>query len=326
MRSQILGTGSYAPQKVLTNADLERLVDTNDAWITERTGIRERHVVAPDEATSDMAFEASRRALELAGVPADELDAIVVGTVTPDMPFPSVAALLQGRFGNKRAFAFDVSAGCAGSLYALSIADHLVARGTAARVLVVGAETLSRITDWQDRQTCVLFGDAAGAMVLGPTDDPRRGVQSIHLHSDGSLWPILNQPGGGSRRPLSPEVLAERSNTVKMNGREVYRVAVRALAEVAREALAANGLAPADVDHVIAHQANRRILDATLERLEIPASKCWMNLERYGNTSSASIPTTLDEANRAGRFKPGDAILMMAVGAGMAWGAGLVRW
>ena len=326
MRSLIVGTGSYSPKKILTNAELEKMVATNDAWIVERTGIRERHLAAPEEATSDFAFAASQRALEMAGISSEAVELIVVGTVTPDMPWPSVAALLQGRLGNKKAFAFDLSAGCSGSLYALSVADRFVATGTVKNALVVGAETLSRIADWKDRNTCILFGDGAGAMVLAPTEDPRRGIQSIHLHADGSLWRILNIPAGGSRLPLTPELMAEGAQYLKMNGREVYKVAVRALEECSREALAANHLTPGDVTYVIAHQANKRILDATLVRLGIPASKCWMNLEKYGNTSSASLPTTLDEANRAGRFKPGDSILVMAIGAGMAWGAGVIRW
>jgi 3-oxoacyl-[acyl-carrier-protein] synthase-3 len=249
-----------------------------------------------------------------------------MGTITPDMPWPAAATVLQGRLGNTKAFAFDVSAACAGSIYALTIADRFVASGRAKNALVVGADMLSRSIDWTDRNTCVLFGDGAGAMLLQPTTDPGRGVLSIQLHSDGSLWPILHQPGGGTRAPISQKVLDERSHYLKMNGREVYRVAVRALVESSREALAVNGLTTKDVSYVIAHQANKRILDATLDRLEIPASKCWMNLEHYGNTSAASLPTTLDEANRAGWFKPGDVILMMAIGGGMAWGAGVVRW
>jgi 3-oxoacyl-[acyl-carrier-protein] synthase-3 len=326
MRSLIAGTGSYAPEKVVTNRDLEALVDTTDQWIVERTGIRERRVAAPDEATSDLAFKASERALAQAGLDPKDVELIIVGTVTPDMPWPAAAAVLQGRLGNKRAFAFDVSAACAGSIYALSIADRFIVTGGVKNALVLGADTLTRITDWTDRNTCILFGDGAGAMVLRPTDDPRRGVQSLHLHTDGSLWPILNQPGGGSRYPISRKIIEERSHYAKMNGREVFKVAVRALEESSREALAANQMTPGDVDFVIAHQANKRILDATLNRLGIPASKCWMNLEKYGNTSAASLPTTLDEASRAGWFKPGCSILVMAIGGGMAWGAGIIRW
>jgi 3-oxoacyl-[acyl-carrier-protein] synthase-3 len=326
MRSLIAGTGSYAPEKIVTNRDLEALVDTTDQWIVERTGIRERRVAAPEEATSDLALKASERALAAANLDPKDVELIIVGTVTPDMPWPAAAAVLQGRLGNKKAFAFDVSAACAGSIYALSIADRFITGGAVKNALVLGADTLTRITDWTDRNTCILFGDGAGAIVLRPTDEPRRGIQSLHLHTDGSLWPILNQPGGGSRRPISQKVIDEKSHFVKMNGREVYKVAVRALEETCREALAANQMTPGDVDFVIAHQANKRILDSTLDRLDIPASKCWMNLERYGNTSAASMPTTLDEANRAGWFKPGSTILIMAIGGGIAWGAGIIRW
>jgi 3-oxoacyl-[acyl-carrier-protein] synthase-3 len=326
LRSQIVGTGSYSPAKVLTNADLEKLVETSDEWIVERTGIRERHVAAPEEATSDMAVAAAQKALEMAGVAAEDLELIVMGTITPDMPWPSSAALLQGRLGNKKAFAFDVSAACAGSIYALSIADRYVSNGLVKNALVLGAETLTRIVNWKDRNTCILFGDGAGALVLKPTEDERRGIQSIHLHTDGSQWGILHQPAPGSRTPMSQKLIDEGGHHLYMAGREVYKFAVRALEESCREALAANHLTAGDVKYVIAHQANKRILDATLDRLEIPASKCWMNLEKYGNTSAASVPTTFDEANRAGWFKPGDTILVMAIGAGMAWGAGIVRW
>ena len=326
MHSQIVGTGSYAPQKVLTNADLEKLVETSDQWIVERTGIRERRVAADDEATSDMALVAAQRALEMAGVAPEDLAIIVLGTVTPDMPWPATAAVLQGRLHNKKAFAFDVSAACSGSLYALSIADRYVSAGMAGSALVVGAETLTKIVDWKDRNTCILFGDGAGAMVLRPSDDPKRGIQSIHLHTDGSHWGMLNQPGPGSRRRLTHQLIDEGGQYLHMAGREVYKFAVRALEEVCREAMEANHLTAGDVTYVIAHQANKRILDSTLARLDIPPSKCWMNLEKYGNTSSASFPTTLDEANRAGWLKPGDTILVMSIGAGMAWGAGIIRW
>jgi 3-oxoacyl-[acyl-carrier-protein] synthase III len=326
MRSLIAGTGSYAPEKVVTNADLEKLVETNDQWIMERTGIRERRVIADGEAASDLALRAAQKALADANLDAKDVEAIVVGTITPDYPFPSAAAVLQGRLGNKKAFAFDVSAACAGSIYALSIADRYVASGAVKNALVVGVDALTRITDWTDRNTCILFGDGAGAMVIVPTNDPKRGILTTRLHADGSLVPILYQPGGGSKDPISEKVVKERSHFVKMNGREVFKVAVRALEESCREVLDAEKLTPGDVKYVIAHQANKRILDATLDRLEIPASKCWMNLEKYGNTSAASVPMTLDEANRAGWFKPGDIILMMAIGGGMAWGASVVRW
>ena len=326
MRSQIVGTGSYAPEKVLTNADLEKLVDTNDQWIVDRTGIKERRIIADGEATSDLAVRACQRALEQAKLDAKDVEMIVVGTVTSDYPFPSLATVLQGKLGNKKAFAFDVSAACAGSIYALAVGDRFVASGAVKNALVVGADALTRISDWTDRNTCILFGDGAGAMVLQPTTDPRRGVLNVKLHADGSYVPILFQPGGGSKDPISEKVVRERSHFIKMKGQEVFKVAVRSLAETCREALDAEKLVASDVTHVIAHQANKRILDATLSRLEIPASKCWMNLEKYGNTSAASVPMTLDEANRAGWFKPGDVILMMAIGGGMAWGAGIVRW
>jgi 3-oxoacyl-[acyl-carrier-protein] synthase-3 len=302
MKTLIRGTGSYAPERVVTNRDLEKLVDTDDRWIVERTGIRERRIIGDHQATSDMAYEASVRALEMARLDPRELELIVVGTITPDMPWPAAAVLLQERLGNKKA------------------------SGQVRHALVVGAETLTRITDWSDRNTCILFGDAAGALVLGPTEERGRGIQSLHLHTDGAYAHILNQPGGGSRMPISQRVIDERAHYVKMNGREVYRLAIRALEEGCREALAANQMAPGDVDFVIAHQANKRILDAVLERLAIPAERCWMNLEKYGNTSSASLPMTLDEAHRAGWFRPGSSILAMAIGGGLAWGTGIIRW
>ncbi len=326
MRSLITGTGSYLPSKVLDNAYFEKIVETSSDWIVDRTGIKERRQAAPEEATSDMALAAARKALEMAKVDAADVDLIVMGTITGDMPWPSTAAVVQGRLGNKKAFAFDVSAACAGSIYALAIADRYISTGIAKKALVIGADTLTRIVDWTDRNTCILFGDAAGAMVVEPTDDPKRGVQSIHLHTDGSQWNILYQAGPGSRHPLTPDLLEKRKQYLFMNGREVFKFAVRALEDACHEALAANKLTAGDVTHVIVHQANKRIIDATLHRLEIPASKCWMNLERYGNTSAASVPTALDEANRAGWFKPGDTILVCAIGAGMAWGAGVLRW
>ena len=326
MRSQIVGTGSYAPEKVVTNADLEKIVDTNDQWIVERTGIRERRVIAEGEATSDLAVRACQRALEQAKLDPKDVEAIIVGTVTSDYPFPSLATVLQGKLGNKKAFAFDVSAACAGSIYAMAVGDRFVSSGAVKNALIVGADALTRICDWTDRNTCILFGDGAGAMVLRPTSDARRGIANIRLHADGSYVPILFQPGGGSKDPISERVVREKSHFIKMKGQEVFKVAVRSLEETCREVLEAEKLTPGDVTYVIAHQANKRILDATLSRLGIPAQKCWMNLERYGNTSAASVPMTLDEANRAGWFKPGDTILVMAIGGGLAWGAGIIRW
>jgi 3-oxoacyl-[acyl-carrier-protein] synthase-3 len=326
MRSQIVGTGSYAPEKVLTNADLERLVDTNDEWIRDRTGIRERRVIAEEEATSDLALRAAVKALADARIDPKDVEAIICGTVTPDYPFPSLACILQAKLGNKKAFCFDVTAACAGSIYALAAADRFVSSGAVKNALVLGADALTRISDWTDRNTCILFGDGAGAMVLKPTDDPRRGISTIRLHADGSYAPILFQPGGGSKDPISEKVVKERSHFIKMKGQEVFKVAVRSLEENCREVLDAEKLTPGDVTYVIAHQANKRILDATLHRLDIPPERCWMNLEKYGNTSAASVPMTLDEANRAGWFKPGDVILIMAIGGGMAWGAGIIRW
>jgi 3-oxoacyl-[acyl-carrier-protein] synthase-3 len=327
-RSRIIGTGTYLPARKVTNDDLvkEFGIDTSDAWIRERSGIGARRIAAPDEATSDMAVKASEKALEMARTRAEDLDMIVVGTVTPDMPFPSVGNLAQARLGAKKAMCFDVSAACAGSLYALAIADNFIRSGQAKRALVIGAETLTRITDWKDRSTCVLFGDAAGAMVIAPETRSDRGILSTHLYSDGTQWNILNIPGGGSRKPFSPEVWEKREQYIKMNGREVYKTAVRVLETASREALEKNGYRPQDVTHVIAHQANLRILDAVMKRLEIPMEKCEVNIDQVGNTSSASVPLTLDQANRAGKLKDGDLVLMMAIGGGMAWGSALLRW
>ncbi len=324
--SHILGTGSYAPSRILTNHDLEKIIDTSDTWIRERTGIKERRVAADHEATSDMAVEAARRALTAAKTDAAALDMIIVGTISPDMQMPSCAVIVQAKLGATRAFAFDVSAACAGSLYGISIADQFIRSGQAKRVLVVGAELLSRLVDWSDRSTCVLFGDGAGALVLGPTPDPARGLLSTHLHSDGTAAGMLSIPGGGSRIPPSKEVLAKNMHKIAMNGREVYKFALRVLPDAILEALLANGLKPGAIDHLISHQANVRIVESVVDRLGIPRDRCWLNIDRYGNTSSASLPISLDEANRAGRLKQGDLIAMMAIGAGMAWGSALLRW
>ncbi len=325
-RAQIIGTGAYAPETVLTNADLAKKVETSDAWIVERTGIRERRVAAEGENTSDMATKAAIRALEMAGTRAEDLDLIIVGTISPDMPMPACAAFVQHKLGAKKAFAFDVSAACAGSLFGMSIASQYISTGVVKRALVIGVELLTRLIDWEDRNTCVLFGDAAGAMVLGPASDDQRGILSTHLHTEGALTDILCIRGGGSMHPQSPEVIAQKLHKVSMNGREVFKFAVRSLTDSVNEAFAHNKVTVGDVQHLIAHQANIRIIDAVLERLELPREKAWLNIDRFGNTSSASLPTTLDEANRAGKLKQGDLIAMMAIGAGMSWGSALVRW
>ncbi len=325
-RTQIIGTGGYAPEKIITNADLEKIVNTSDAWITERTGIKERRQAAEGELPSDMAVKAAIRAMEMASTRAEDLDAILVGTISPDMPMPACAAFVQAKLGAKKAFAFDVSAACAGSLYALAIADQFIQTGKIQRALVIGVELLTRIIDWEDRNTCVVFGDGAGAMVVGPSSDPARGILFTRLYSDGTQADILCIRGGGSKYPPSEEMLRRKLHKVSMKGREVYKFAVRALFDAVSETLSEKGISPQQLDHVIAHQANLRIIESLMERLKIPMERCWLNIAKYGNTSSASLPMTLDEANRAGRLKPGDLIAMMAIGAGMTWGSALVRW
>jgi 3-oxoacyl-[acyl-carrier-protein] synthase-3 len=324
-RTVILGTGSYAPERRLTNADLEKMVDTSGPWIVSRTGIEERRIADPDVTTSDMAAAAARQALELSGVDPRELDLIIVGTVTADAQTPACAAFVQAKIGAVNAFAFDVSAACAGSLYALSVADQFIRSGKVRRALVIGAETLSRVVDWTQRETCVLFGDGAGAMALGPGEDAERGVLSTSLRTDGSMTGILGiyagEPGAAPN-----EAGRSAEAKIRMRGREVYRAATRLLPEIVAQALEQAGLSPRDIDHVVAHQANARIIESVLKTLDIPLEKCWMNIARFGNTSSASLPITLDEANRAGRLKRGDVIAMMAIGAGMTWGGAIVRW
>jgi len=316
VRTRIVGTGTYLPARVVTNDDLVTQfgIETSDTWIRERTGIGARRIAAKDEATSDMATAAGREALRSAGLKVEDVDLIVVGTITPDMQFPSAAALVQAKLGAPKAVAFDVSAACAGSIYALAIADSMIKSGAAKVALVIGAELLTRIVDWTDRSTCVLFGDAAGAMVLVPETRPERGILSIHLHTDGTQTGILNIPGGGSAAPIDQKLIDAKAQYIKMNGREVYKTAVRALEAVSREALEANGYTPRDVTRVIAHQANLRILEHVMKKLEIPLEKCEINIDQVGNTSSASIPLALDVAIKDGRIKRGDLVLLEAMG------------
>jgi 3-oxoacyl-[acyl-carrier-protein] synthase-3 len=324
--THILGTGSYAPRKVITNKDLEKLVETSDEWIVERTGIRERRQAADDEVTSDLAVKAAIPALEMARTRPEELDLIIVGTISGDMPMPSTAAFVQHKLGAKKAAAFDVSAACAGSLFAMATADQFIRSGMYKRVLVIGAELLTRVLNWKDRNTCVLFGDAAGAMVLGPSEDPERGIMSTFIHTDGAQTDILTIKGGGSRHPATQQTVADSLHTVAMNGREIYKFAVRALGDQVEEVISRHGMNVSQIDHVIAHQANTRIIGSVLERANIPMEKCFLNIAKYGNTSSASLPITLDEANRSGILKKDQKIVMLAIGAGMAWGGALVRW
>ena len=324
-RAKITGTGSAVPEMIRTNFDLEKMVDTTDEWITTRTGIRERRIAADGEYTSTFATRAAEQALEMAGVAAEELDLIIVGTVTPDFPFPSTACLVQSNLGAKRAAVFDISAACSGFLYGLSLADNAIRLGTASKALVIGAEVLSRIIDWTDRNTCLLFGDGAGAVVVQGCEG-EHGILSTHLHSDGSYWELLYQPGCGNRNPAVQKTIDERLNFLRMQGNEVFKLAVRAMEDAALQALEKNGLTPSDISIFIPHQANRRIIDAIGKRLGLGDDKVFVNLDRYGNTSAASIPLALDEANRGGRISEGDIVLFDAFGGGLTWGSALVRW
>ena len=316
--SRIAGTGSYLPDRVLTNHDLERMVDTTDEWIYTRTGIRQRHIAAEGENASDLALHASRKALEAAGITAADIDLIVVATTTPDMVFPSTACLLQSKLGVRGCPAFDVQAVCSGFIYGLAIADQFMRSGQYRHALVVGSEVYSRILDWSDRATCVLFGDGAGAVVLRRSDAP--GILSSHLHADGSLAGMLSVPGtvcGGkvSGRPL-----------LQMDGSGVFKFAVKVLDDIVGEALAANKLQKADIDWLIPHQANIRIIQATAKKLGLSMEKVVITVDRHANTSAASIPLALDEAVRDGRIQPGQHVLLEGVGGGFTWGAVLVRW
>jgi 3-oxoacyl-[acyl-carrier-protein] synthase III len=324
-KSRILGTGHYVPERVLHNVDLEKMVDTSDAWIAERTGIRRRHVAGEHEVTSDMAAMAGRRALEAAGLNAADLDMIIVGTISGDSPMPACAVHVQQKLGADGIPAFDLSAACAGFTYGLSIADQFISTGAARCVLVVGVELLSRLLDWQDRTTCVLFGDGAGAIVLGPSSGDGRGVLASRIFTDGSLAHALTIPAGGSAEPLTTEGIEKKRNKVHMMGQEIFRVAIKNLTSASTAVLKASGLTSADLDWVVAHQANLRIIHQVSDRLGFPMDKFIINIQEYGNTSSASIPIALDEAVRDGRIKEGHNVLMCALGAGISWGAALVR-
>lgn len=326
MNVRITGTGSSLPEKILTNADIEQLVDTSDEWITTRTGIKERRIAAEGEYTSTFAAEASRRALAMAGVKADEIDLIILSTVTPDFPFPSTACIVQDLIGATNATAFDLSAACSGFIFGLSVAEKYIRSGSAQKILVIGSEILSRVVDWQDRNTCVLFGDGAGAVVIEASEGGHS-LLSTHTFSNGSYWNLLYQPGSGSRNPATDSrTIDERLLYVTMEGNDVFKHAVRSMEEAAVKALDANGLSPSDISLFIPHQANRRIIDATAKRLGVDASRLFTNLHCYGNTSSASIPIALDEVNRQGLLEPGSKLLMVAFGGGFAYGSAMVNW
>lgn len=320
----ITGVGSYVPERVLTNDDLSKLVDTSDEWITERTGIKERHVAEPDQAASDLALPAARQALAAAGLDPGELDLLIVATVTPDMFFPSTASLLASALGADEAGAYDLSAGCTGFMYALAQAYGALAGGLAGSALVVGTETLSKITNWHDRSTCVLFGDGAGAVVLERVSDG--GFLGFELGSDGEGGKELSIPAGGSRNPVTAETVAREMHFLQMNGREVYRFATRILVSSAEKLLEECGLSVDEIDLYIPHQANKRIIDHAARNLGIPEEKIFVNVQKYGNTSSASIPLCLAEAVADDRLLKGTRVLMTGMGAGLTWGSAYTIW
>ena len=324
-RAIISGIGSRMPEQIITNRDLEKMVDTNDAWIQSRTGIQERRQASPLQAASDLATEASEKALAVSGLSADLLDAIIVATSTPDMVFPSTACVVQQNLGAHKAFAYDISAACSGFLFALSNATQYIENGTCQNILVIGVDLMTHLLDFQDRNTCVLFGDGAGAVVLSAhSQEP--GILGSKLASDGRFGDILYVPAGGTRMPLTTENISDRQQYIQMNGSEVFKMAVRSMEQTARTLLEDTGVSMEDVDWLIPHQANQRIIDTLGKRLNIPRERVFVNLHLYGNMSAASIPVALDEAWRSGLLKAGQTILMLAFGAGLTWGASLINW
>jgi 3-oxoacyl-[acyl-carrier-protein] synthase-3 len=322
--SRVSGIGYYVPEKILTNHDLEKMVDTSDEWIVTRSGIRERRIAAEDQASSDLALIASKNALEDAGVKAEDLDMIIVATVTPDMSLPSTACIIQDKLGAKKASAFDISAACSGFIYGLTVANSMISCGRASRVLVVGVEVLSRIIDWEDRTTCVLFGDGAGAVLLEECE-AGEGILGTFMQSDGSLGELLYRPGGGTRIPLDEKMLEDRLQYVKMKGDGLFKYAVRAMVDAADKTIEEAGLKRDDIDFLIPHQANIRIIEGVRKRLKLKKDQVVVNIDRIGNTSSASIPIALGELKEAGTLKKGDLVIMVAFGGGLTWGAVLFR-
>ena len=321
----ILGTGSYLPERIVTNQDLEKTMETSDEWIVSRTGIKARRVAAANEATSDLAFYAAKRALDDAKLEAAEIELIIVATVSPDMSFPSTACLVQEKLGAKKAAAFDISVACSGFVYGMSIAEQFIVNGIYKKALVIGAETLSRFISWDDRKTGMLFGDGAGAAVLGETSNGC-GILAMDIGADGSGAELLKVPAGGSRMPASAATVEERLHLIQMDGSEVFKFAVRVMGESALRALAAAGLTTDDVALLVPHQANIRIINSAVKRLGMAAEKVMVNVDKYGNTSAASIPIALDEAAKAGRIKNGDVVALCGFGAGLSWGASIIKW
>jgi 3-oxoacyl-[acyl-carrier-protein] synthase-3 len=324
MKASIAGIGSYVPERILTNLDLEKMVDTSDEWITTRSGIKERHIAADDQAASDLSLIAGQRALRAAHLKPKDIGAIIVATATPDMLFPSTACLVQTRIGARQVISFDISAGCTGFLYGLAIAESFVKNGYD-NILVIGTDVLSKITDYTDRTTCVLFGDGAGAAVIKKSDGTQ-GILSSYFAADGAPWNLLQQPGGGSRIPATHESVEKRLHYIKMQGNEVFKVAVRAMSDAAVKTLERANIPASEITLLIPHQANIRIIEASAKRLNIPMDKVLVNIDRHGNTSAASIPIALDQAIQEGRIKQGDLILMIAFGAGFTWGGVLFRY
>jgi len=325
-KAKIAGTGSYLPSRVLTNFDLSRMVETSDEWITTRTGIKERRIAEEDEATSDLASIAAERAILDAGIGPEDVDFIIVATVTPDMFFPSTACIVQDRIGARNAGAVDILAACSGFIYGLSMARSFVESGEYRTVLVIAGDVLSKITDWQDRSTCVLFGDGAGAAVVVASDEDGRGILGFDIGADGSAGDLLKIPGGGSRIPISQRVIDERLHYIKMVGNEVFKYAVRVMERSVLKLLGSLGLSAEDIGCFIPHQANMRIISAMVERLGIPMDVVYVNVDRYGNVSAASVAIALDEARKEGRIKDGDLVVMTAFGGGFTWGSCAVRW
>lgn len=324
-RIKIIGTGSYLPEKILTNLDLEKIVDTTDEWISTRTGIKERRITDENTAVSDLMTEASKKAIEMANIPLSEIDGIIAGTITPDMMFPATACIIQKNLGIKNKFAFDLSAGCSGFIYALEVANNFIKSGNYKNLLVIGGETLTKITNWSDRNTCVLFGDGAGAVVVTESTDDS-GVLSSMIGAAGEYGDLLYQPAGGSRMPASKETIEKNLHTVVMQGSEVFQHAVRSMQSAGEEVIKAAGITSDDIDIFIPHQANIRILQSTAKRLKIPIEKVYINIDKYANTSAGTLPIALDQAVRSNEIKKGDIILFDVFGAGLTWGAAIVRW